>query len=406
MSKFVDPEISDAIELKSIIKELIEHDAHLRALSDHVYHATESLNKVPQLTERYNLKPFYKACAESTRIAKLINDTLVDLNDNLDNFIKEREAQRFKASFDAYVKNINNILVDPILNKKMSISEETRLDLRVRLGIHGNWKYAGLIIRPGAEDFINHMVDCDPLYVADQSDNLLIPVISRFPREYQNRVRLVTITENLTGQPFLSSIPESQIGLCFVFYFFEFKPIEIIEQYFKEIYVKLKPGGKFVFTFNNCEKKHNVLMAEKNFYCYTPREKIFSLLKQSGFKIDYVHEVAEEPDLYWVECSKIGTWESIRGGQILLELKEKETQSPNKDIDLPSKRVYTLEQVTMLREIAAAIQVDAPQNIFSGLYSATALDRIIRRKLEIRTGTSLTSDEILNLYNQWKRKKL
>ena len=204
-----------------------------------------------------------------------------------------------------------------MLFRSMNITDETRTFLNARVKMYNSWKYPGMIIRPGLENFINDMVMFDPLYLVDQSYDLLQPAIEQFPIEYQKRLRPYLVNE-LQGRPFLRQIPDNQFGICLVYNFFNFRPLESIKIYLNEIYQKLRPGGALLMTFNDCDRDKAVMLVENHFASYTPGSLIKELAISIGYKIEFVWDDAGPST--WIEFKKPGELTSIRGGQTLAKI--------------------------------------------------------------------------------------
>jgi SAM-dependent methyltransferase len=177
-----------------------------------------------------------------------------------------------------------------------------------------------MIIRPGLEKFVEDMVGFDPLYLIDQDHNLLLPAFNKFPEEYQRRLRLYTVRENVDSE-ILDKIPNNQFGICLVYNFFEFKPFEITRAYLTEIYQKLKPGGTLIMTFNDCDRDKAVKLAEQRYACYTPG----SIIKQFATTVGYDQTFSwnNNGPTTWLELKKPGTLTSLKGGQTLAKIIKK-----------------------------------------------------------------------------------
>jgi SAM-dependent methyltransferase len=151
-----------------------------------------------------------------------------------------------------------------------------------------------------------------------QEHDLLVPAFNKFPEEYQRRLRLYTVKENIE-QLILDKIPDNQFSICLVYNFFEFKPFEIIRSYLLEIYQKLKPGGTLIMTFNDCDRDKAVKLVEQHYCCYTPG----SLVKQFASTVGYdqIFSWNNDGSTTWLELRKPGTLTSLRGGQTLAKIK-------------------------------------------------------------------------------------
>jgi SAM-dependent methyltransferase len=177
-----------------------------------------------------------------------------------------------------------------------------------------------MIIRPGLETFIDSMVACDPLYLVDTRHGLLQPTLDRFEEPYRRRLRPYVIKED-PDLPLLSKIPDGQFGFVLAYNIFNFRPFEILERYLTEIYSKLRPGGTLAMTYNNCDLAHGVVLTELNYMCYTPASLVEQLARRIGYEITFRYDT-HSPNT-WLEITKPGNSQSIKGGQALATVKPK-----------------------------------------------------------------------------------
>jgi hypothetical protein len=234
--------------------------------------------------------------------------------------IELEEKYWFQESYRLYDQEMRNDSIDHVLNRRPVLDNETENLLRVRIQNYVNWQHPGMIIQPGLEIFVEDMVGYDPLYLVAQHHDLLVPAINRFPEEYQRRLRLYNVKEDI-DQEILEKIPNNQIGLCLVYNFFEFKPFEIIRKYLTEIYQKLKPGGTLIMTFNDCDRDKAVKLAEQHYACYTPGAMVQNFVATVGY--DQIFSWNNNGPTTWLELRKPGTLTSLRGGQTLAKIVHK-----------------------------------------------------------------------------------
>lgn len=244
---------------------------------------------------------------------------LHSVKQEVSNSISSLQPHYLSASYKLYGE-MSHDSTEYILARRIAMNPETESFIQSRVQHYSDWHHAGMIIRPANEIFVDHMVACDPLYVIDQSHDLLAPTRDKFNPVYQSRLRFYVIQENVE-RPMLEQIPNGQIGFCMVFNFFHFKPFEIMRAYFTEIYQKLRPGGVMAFTFNDCDRAGAVKNAENFFMCYTPGSMLQSLCESLGFVMKYRYNV--DAATTWMELEKPGVRASLRGGQALAELKPK-----------------------------------------------------------------------------------
>jgi hypothetical protein len=234
--------------------------------------------------------------------------------------IEIEEKYWFQESYRLYDQEMRNDSAEHILNRRPILNDEVENLLRVRIQNYVNWQYPGMIIQPGLEKFVEDMVGYDPLYLVAQQHDLLVPAFEKFPEEYQRRLRLYTVREELDRE-ILEKVPNGQIGLCLVYNFFEFKPFEIVRKYLTEIYQKLKPGGTLIMTFNDCDYDKAVKLAEQHYACYTPGAMVQQFAATVGY--DQIFSWNNDGPTTWLELRKPGTLTSLRGGQTLAKIVHK-----------------------------------------------------------------------------------
>jgi hypothetical protein len=234
--------------------------------------------------------------------------------------IELEEKYWFQESYRLYDQEMRNDSAEHILNRRPVLDVETENLLRVRVQNYVDWQHPGMVIQPGLEKFVEDMVGYDPLYLVAQQHNLLVPSFDRFPEEYQRRLRLYTVREELDSE-ILEKIPNDQIGLCLVYNFFEFKPFEIVRKYLTEIYQKLKPGGTLIMTFNDCDRDKAVKLAEQRYACYTPGTMIQQFAATVGY--NQIFSWNNNGPTTWLELRKPGALTSLRGGQTLAKIVHK-----------------------------------------------------------------------------------
>lgn len=266
--------------------------------------------------QRYQLE---QAHARAVNELRTFDTVIKQMIDHVNDAIQKRHNEYFARSYQLYSQQIINEKSDWILNRRPALVDDRQKWLLAKVQARSDWTHPGLIIRPGREDWITHLVALDPLYLADQRHDLLAPAIERFNPKYQRRLRPYIITETETGVE--SLLPSHQIGYALVYNFFAYKPFEIVRFYLQELWRVLVPGGIVHFTFNDCDRPGGVDLVEKNFTCYQPGSMVLAAAENQGFQIQQVEEV--DAATTWVEMAKPGERHVIRGGQTLATLVDK-----------------------------------------------------------------------------------
>ena len=234
--------------------------------------------------------------------------------------IRKQEKSWFEESYRLYEQETPTETTQYILNRREPLTEETQQILLRRLENYADWRFPGMIIRPGLENFVRGMVANDPLYLIDQHRDLLKPAVDQFPEAYQHRLRTYVVNER-GPDPILHKIPDAQFGLCLVYNFFNFRPFEIIKQWLWEIQVKLRPGGVLIMTINDCDRDKAVMLVESHFACYTPGYLILDMVQSMGFEV--LSTWNNDGPMTWIELRKPGELTTLRGGQTLAKIVSK-----------------------------------------------------------------------------------
>ena len=218
---------------------------------------------------------------------------------------------------DKNVEATRDAILVAMLKRLPKISAEAQELQTARIRRTADWRYPAMIIHPGNNDLIDHMVPNDPLYIIDEHRQLLQPTMDRYPDGYQRRLRPYVIQE-IPNQPILKDIPNDQFIVCVAYNFFDYKPLEVIRQYLTEIYTKLRPGGTVVMTFNDCDRGCAVESVERDFACYTPGYLIRSLAETIGYQKHFEFNIGDP--WTWIEFRKPGTISTIRAGQTMAKI--------------------------------------------------------------------------------------
>ena len=317
------------------------------------------LSKITHLTQDNELTQQLKEFDENFTKFDL---RLAQLRKDLQDQISEAERPWIIEGYNLYDKGEANYAED-ILN----IRENNAIDstpFRAKIKQYSDWKYPAMIIRPAREEFVDDMVAYDPLYLVDLSHEFLRPAMEKFNVRYQNRLRPYVVKEDL-DEEILKQIPNGQFGLCVAFNYFNFRPFEIIKKYLEEVYQKLKPGGVFVFTFNDCDRRSAVELVERYYCCYTPGHLVRELITTVGY--DIVYSWNDDGPTTWIEVRKPGFLDSIKGGQTLAKILQIPDTEPN-----PTNSVSVAE----LREQVLALNLYDPNQVKYG-FGETKLRAIL-----------------------------
>lgn len=256
------------------------------------------------------------SCGQVHSSLQQFESTLDTVIKGVNEIIARIEPDYFARSYNWYTQESSFETVEYILNRRLAVPD-TELDgLKHCIKNLSDWRYPALCIRPGKENHTRWLVPCHPLYLVDTDHDLLKPALEQFNAKYQRHLRTFVVREQ--DAPMFNFIPDSQLGVIYAYYFFNFRPFEVIRQYLSELYHKLRPGGSLVFTYNNCDLSYGVKLSESSFCCYTPGGMLEGLAESIGY-----HHIKSEntpTGLFWMHLTKPGEITTLRGGQTLAKI--------------------------------------------------------------------------------------
>lgn len=307
--------LSDVIRYKNQIDQILDNVGYRWIIDSHL----DELMRM--VRAEINVRNMYEVDVQ--RKVDGVLDSLTDLEQELKHIsqsvnalVEKIQPQYFEKSYKWYVNEMRYETVPYILNRKLAISDEEYKIFRTRVKSWSDWQYPAVCFRPATEEHVLDLVSSSPLYLVDQDYDLLVPSIERFNDQYQRHLRPYVIKES-ESDPMMNFLPDNQFGLVVAYNFFNFRPFEIIKHYLSELLIKLRPGGAFIFTFNNCDYANGVMLSESIYCCYTPGEMLINLAKMLGYEHTYTYCT---DTLCWVELCKPGELTTLRGGQSLAKI--------------------------------------------------------------------------------------
>lgn len=230
----------------------------------------------------------------------------------------------FQESEQRYQNEIKHKQPEQILDQHTSVPQPDFDFFTSRLSTYAAWKYPGMILRPAKNSMMHGMVCFDPLYIVDADADLLWPCQLTYPDQYRRRLRPYVIDESSSNA--LDPMPNNQFGLVLAYDYFNFLPMTVVVNMLKQIFVKLRPGGTLCMTFNDCDTEAGMKLVEHHHYAtYIPRRKLIECINNIGYQ--QVHLYNNDSPLTWLELRKSGNLGSIRGGQVLAQVRPKPAQN-------------------------------------------------------------------------------
>lgn len=186
--------------------------------------------------------------------------------------------------------------------------------IKVRAHQHNDWKYPGLQLYPEDKSWIDCMVGCDPLYLVNDSLDALKEMTSTYPDLYQQRLRLYDFRK-------WGSLPQDQMGFVLLWNYLEHCDPAATRHYLSKIFSVLRPGGIFMFSYNNCNIKESMMLAEKGILNYNHQELIEEMVTELGYEILKFEDAetgnTQYPWISWAEIKRPGELNTVKAHQVL-----------------------------------------------------------------------------------------
>lgn len=224
-------------------------------------------------------------------------------------FLTENYSLELRVESEA-VANIRKVRV-------LEIGGALEKEIRNRINLHTNWQYPALEIGCRDGEWTQHMVAADPLYITDQYRDFLESAVEGFTPEYRQRIRSYLIRDTN-----LSALPSGQFGFVLCWNFLNYRSLDTVKEYLKAVKELLRPGGIFMFSYNNGDMHECAGYAEGFWMSYIPKSLLVPMCESLGFKVIYTRESrGDGTAISWIELKKHGTLETVKAHQTLGEIR-------------------------------------------------------------------------------------
>ena len=201
-----------------------------------------------------------------------------------------------------------------------AFSDHAKEVLSSRLKLYSDWHYPGLEIGPGVGVWTGDLVGNDPLYLIDIRQSYLDETIAMFTPEYQRRIRPYLIPESDDPED-LSILPQNQFGFVTSINVFEYFSFDKIRHYLEEVWNLLRPGGVFLFSYNNGERYQCAKLAENGTVSYIPKTMLVTFCETHGYEVIETFDL--DNSVCWIELRKPGKLKTAKTHQAMGEIKFK-----------------------------------------------------------------------------------
>lgn len=243
------------------------------------------------------------------RFKELINQLNQRIQIESTKFLTDNYSLELRVESEA-VANIRKVRV-------MDISPALEEEILNRIRLYTDWKYPALEIGCRDGEWTRHLVAADPLYVTDHYRDFTEAAVNQFTEEYARRVRAY-----LTRDTDLSVLPQAQFGFVFCWNFLNYRSFDTVKEYLKSVKELLRPGGVFMFSYNNGDIPEAAGYAEGFWMSYIPKSMLVPMCESLGYEVITARDTrGEGTAISWLELKKSGTLETIKAHQVMGEIK-------------------------------------------------------------------------------------
>jgi len=204
---------------------------------------------------------------------------------------------------DGGIENVRN-------GRRIHLREDVEQKVKQRIQLYTDWRYPALEIGCRDGEWTQYLVAADPLYVMDKYPEFLDSTNSKFPSQYQQRLRKYPLNNHN-----FSALPQRQFGFVFSWGHFNYISLDTMTEVLKQMRNLLRPGGVFLFSYNDGDTPAGAGLAENYGQTYLPQSLLIPTCQSMGFEI--AASFNEEPNISWLEIKQPGTLRTVKAHQVM-----------------------------------------------------------------------------------------
>lgn len=259
---------------------------------------------------------------KALRYLEKTDKKLVGLMDKINRRIDDQCKPQFAANYSR--KMILTVEQKRAADRTvLPLVDEIKNTLIGRIQMYADWHYPGLQIGPQDGLLTDHMVACDPLYITDVYSEFLQSTLDQFNEVYRARVRPYLIGQDGFKTKNFSELPQNQFGFVLCWEMFNFVSLETLREYLTEVFGVLRPGGVFLFSYNDGDTINGAKNAEWGGCTFIPKRLLVPLCEKLGYEV--IESFNFQPgisDVSWIEVRKPGIKQTVKAHQVLGMVKE------------------------------------------------------------------------------------
>lgn len=285
----------------------IAQDCHLLddLLSHHLSNTTftklqQERNKYNDITDNFN------------SIKNALENIIIEIN----NIVDEQSSARFNQTTIEFFNGFH--AYDFIIDQNVDNV------IQAYLQKHADHFYPALQFGCPAKSksLTGNMVANDPLYLCDFNQENIDNVSNQFNDIYNKRLRKYVLTSHELHQ-----LPHNQFGFIFSWMMFNYANFATVQHYLERMIRLLRPGGHFIFSYNNCDLLESCLQAESGGMSYVSKRQLLKSCEKFGYEVVSVEDISNNDYhvkyISIIEIKKPGTLSTVKRRQVMGAIHQK-----------------------------------------------------------------------------------
>lgn len=194
-------------------------------------------------------------------------------------------------------------------NRTLTFDDEIRSIIESRTNLYCRWEYPTLEIGCRDGEWTQRLTASDPLYIMDKYPEFLKITDQQFPPEYQRRLRKYALDYSF------AQLPKNQFAFVFSWNHFNYISLDTLTQALKNLKDVLRPGGVFMFSFNDGDTPAGAGLAENFGQTYVPKSILIPTALSMGYEL--LNEGHNGVNISWLELRKPGTLRTVKAHQVM-----------------------------------------------------------------------------------------
>jgi phospholipid N-methyltransferase len=256
---------------------------------------------------------------------KQTDELIANLIQYVEKLIEEQVKEFYKSGY--LINGVEFTSETDVHNERqyrtVICDEDVRQVVITDIRNHTNSNYPALEIGPGDGQWTEFMVAGDPLYIVDIHPEFIESTKSKFPIEYQRRLRSYLLGWNGLPKDDLSILPQNQFSFIFSWQVFDFFPLDKFKLYLEQCFNLLRPGGVMMFSYNNCEFSSAAVYAEIGFKSWMTKTLLIKICEE--LELEILDTKDSLSGFHWIKIKKPGKLKTVKIGQAMGEIIHRKT---------------------------------------------------------------------------------